>query len=129
MIAYRIVLQNQYYQTMKKYGAVKKLKYGAQHIHALAQRTPRNQPLLEHTTTKTHTHTIHKPQNNTQHCHHGPPKLPASNGSNFTGECNHGMLHDRSQSLQHGYVFLIDYTNFSFIYLTINLCAAAQRPR
>ena len=68
----------------------------------------RNQPLLEHTTTKTHTHTTHKTKNNTQHRHHGPPKPLASNDSNFTGECNRCMSHNQSQSLQHSYVFLID---------------------
>jgi hypothetical protein len=55
----------------------------------------RNQPLLEHTTTKTHTHTTHKTKNNTQHHHHGPPQLPASNGSNFTGECNRRTLRNQ----------------------------------
>ena len=102
--------------------------YGAQHnIHALARRTPRNQLPLEHTTTKTHIHTTHKTKNNIQHRHHGPPKPPASNGSNVTGECNRRTLRDQSRSSQHGDVLFIDNTTFSFIYLTIILCAVAQR--
>ena len=88
---------------------------------------PGNQPLLEHTTTKTHTHTTHKTKNNIQHRHHGPPKPPASNGTNFTGECNCGTSRNPSRSMQHGSVLFIDNTNFSFINLTIILCAAAQR--
>ena len=75
----------------------------------------------------THTHTTHKTKNNIQYCHHGPPKPPASNGSNFTGECNLRTSRDQSRSLQHDNELLIDNTNFSFIYLTIILGAAAQR--
>ncbi len=48
-------------------------------------------------------------------------------GFNFTGECKRRTLRDWSRSSQHGNVIFIDDTNFSFIYLTIILCAAAQR--
>ena len=103
-------------------------KYLWRTAHALAWRTPRNQPPLKHITVITHTHT-HNPQNknNIHHRHHGPPKPPASDGSNVTGECNCRGWCDWSWSSQHGDVLFIDDTNFSFIYLTIILCAAAQR--
>jgi hypothetical protein len=79
-----------------------------------------------HNNQSTHTHT-HKTKNNIQHHHHGPPKLPASHGTNFTGECNCRTSRNQSQSLQHGIEHLTGDTNFSFIYLTIILGAAAQR--
>ena len=98
---------------MKKYGAVKILI----NQEPTTSRTHNNQ--------NTHKHTTHKTKNNIQH--HGPPKPPAPNGSNFTGECNCRMSRDWSRSLQHGDELLIDNTNFPFIYLTIILGAAAQR--
>jgi hypothetical protein len=90
------------------------------HMH-IARRTPKNQLPLAHTTIH-NTHT-----KNIKHRHHGPPKPPASSGSNFTGECDRRTSRDQSRSLQHGDVLFIDDTNFSFIYLFIILSAAAQR--
>jgi hypothetical protein len=95
--------------------------------HALARRTPRNQPPLEHTTIKTHTHKTHKTKNSIQHGHHEPSKLPDSNGSNFTGECNCRTLRNQSWSLQHGDVLFIDDTTCPFIYLPIILCSGSAR--
>ncbi len=80
--------------------------------------TQENQPPLAHTTT-----------HNTQQKHKTPspwpPKLPASSGSNFTGECDHRTSRNRSQSLQHGDVTFIDKTNCSVISFIIILQAAA----
>jgi hypothetical protein len=89
--------------------------YGA-HAHCTAD-------TQEPTASCTHNNTQHTTQINIKHHHHGPLKPPASRGSNFIGECNHRTLHNRSRSLQHGDVLFIDDTNFSFIYLTIILCA------
>jgi hypothetical protein len=63
---------------------------------------------------------------NIKHHHHGPPKPPASRGSNFTGECNCHMSHYQSRSLQHGDAFFIDDTNFSFFYFTIILICSGS---
>ncbi len=81
----------------------------------------------EPTASCTHNNTQHTTEN-IKHCHHGPPKPPAISGSNFTGECNCRMLHDLSQSSQHGNVLYIYGTNFSFIYFTIILiCSGSAR--
>jgi hypothetical protein len=77
----------------------------------------------EPTASCTHNNTQHTAKN-IKHCHHGPPKPPASSGSNFTGECNHRMMCNPSQSLQHGDVILIDKTNCS-VYLPA-CCACWQ---
>jgi hypothetical protein len=60
----------------------------------------------------------HKKQ---KHQHHDLPQPLASSGFNFIGECDHHMLHDQSQSMQHGNVIIIDETNIFFILLTIIL--------
>ena len=102
--------------------------YGTQHnmhLHGGPQET--NHFLNTQQPKHTHAHTTHKTENNILHHHHGPPKAPASNGSNFTDECNHHTSRNQSRSLQHGDVLFVDDTNFSFINLTIILCAAAQR--
>ena len=39
---------------------------------------------------------------------------------------NRRTSRNQSQLLQHGYVLFLDDTNFSFIYFTTILCAAAQ---
>jgi hypothetical protein len=78
----------------------------------------------EPTTSCTHNNTQHTTKN-IKHHHHGPPKLPASSGSNFTGECDRRTLHDLSRSLQHGNVTFINITNCSDILLTIILQAMA----
>jgi hypothetical protein len=65
----------------------------------------------------------------TKHRHHGPHNLPASSGSNFTGECDRRTSRDRSQSSQSIDVTFINKTNKSFILFTIILCASAQRAR
>ncbi len=93
--------------------------YGA-HAHRMAD-------TQEPTASCTHNNTQYTSKKNIKHRHHGPPKPPASSGSNFTGECNCRTSRDWSQSLQHGDVLFIGDTNFSFIYLTIILCAVAQR--
>jgi hypothetical protein len=82
-------------------------------------------PLLSHTTTHNTQHTTHKKK----HCYHGPPKPPASSGSNFTGECDRCTLHDQYQSPQYGDVTFINKTNCSVILFTIILQAAAWRAR
>ncbi len=74
----------------------------------------------------THNNTQHTTKN-IKHHHHGPPKLPASGGSNFTGECNCLTLRDQSQLSQHGDVTFIDKTNCSVILFTMILQAAAWR--
>ena len=89
------------------------------HMH-IARPTPKTNHLLTTTHNTQHKHT------NKKHRHHGPPKLPAFKGSNFTGECNHHVSRELSRLLQHGDVLFIDDTNFSFIYLTAVLCAAAR---
>jgi hypothetical protein len=61
-----------------------------------------------------------------KHQHHESPRPPASSGFKLIGKFDRRTSRDRPRSPQCCYVFLIDYTNFSFIYLTINLCAAAQ---
>ncbi len=75
----------------------------------------------------TQQHTTHNIKH--KYHHHGPPKLPASSGSNFTGECNPRTSRDWSQSSQHGNVTFIDKTNCSVILFTIILQAAARRVR
>jgi hypothetical protein len=60
----------------------------------------------------------HKKQ---KHQHHDLPRLLASSGFNFIGECDHRMSRDWSQSMQHGDVMFIDGTNIFFILLTIIL--------
>jgi hypothetical protein len=87
--------------------------------------TQKNQPPLAHKTTHNTQHTT----KNMKHRHHGPPKPPASSGSNYTGECNCRTLHNQSQSLQHGNVTFINKTNYSVILFTIILQAAAWRTR
>ena len=93
--------------------------YGA-HAHHMAD-------TQEPTAARPHNNTQHTTKKNIKHHHHGPPKPPASSGFNFTGECGCHTPHNWSRSLQHGNVLFIDNTNFSFIYLTIILCAVAQR--
>ncbi len=78
------------------------------------RQTPKNQPPLAHTTTH---------NNNKKHCHRGPPKLPASNGSNFTGEYKCHTLRNRSWSLQHGDITYNDKTYCSVMLFTIILQA------
>jgi hypothetical protein len=80
----------------------------------------------EPTASCTHNNTQHTTKN-IKNGHHGPPKLPASSVSNFTGECNWLMSRDQSQSLQHGDVTFIDKTNCSVILFNIILQAAAWR--
>ncbi len=82
----------------------------------------------EPTASRTHNNTQHTTKN-IKHHYRGPSKSPAFSGSNFTGECNCRRSCDWSQSSQHGDVLFIDNTNFSFIYFTIILCAAAQQAR
>jgi hypothetical protein len=82
----------------------------------------------EPTASRTHNNTQHTTKNINHH-HHGPPKLPASSGSNFTGECNRHTSCDRSGSLQHGDVTFINKTNCSIIIFTIILQAAARHAR
>jgi hypothetical protein len=77
------------------------------------------------TASRTHNNTQHTTKN-IKHRHHGPPKLPASSGSNFTGECNCITLRNQSRSSQHGDVHFIDDTNFSFIYFTIILICSGS---
>ncbi len=60
----------------------------------------------------------HKKQ---KHRHHDLPRPLASSGFNFIGECDCRMLHDQSQSTQHGDVIFIGETNIFFILLTIIL--------
>ncbi len=60
----------------------------------------------------------HKKQ---KHQHHDLPQLLASSSFNFIGECDCCMLHDWSQSTQHGNVNFIDETNIFFILLTVVL--------
>ncbi len=79
----------------------------------------------EPTTSCAHNNTQHTTEN-IKHHHHGPPKLPSSSGSNFTGECDCRTLRDRSRSSQHGHVLFIDDTNFSFIYFTIILICSGS---
>ncbi len=79
-----------------------------------------NQPPLAHTT-------LHN--NNKKHPHHGPPKPPASDGSNFTGDYNYCTLHDRSQSSQHGDITSIDKTYCSVTLFPIILQAVAWHAR
>ncbi len=79
----------------------------------------------EPTASCTHNNTQHTLEN-IKHHHHGPPKLPASSSSNFTGECDCCTLHDRPGSSQHGNVLFIDNTNFSFIYFTIILICSGS---
>ena len=86
----------------------------------IEQRISRTNRLLTIDNNTQHTHKYIK------HRHHGPPKPPASRGSIFRGECDRCTSRDQSQSSQHGNVLFIDDTNFSFIYLTNILCAAAQ---
>ncbi len=62
-----------------------------------------------------------------KHQHHDLPQLLASSGFNFIGECDHRMLHNQSQSTQHGDVIFIDRTNIFFILLTIILQVLDQR--
>jgi hypothetical protein len=78
----------------------------------------------EPTDSCSHNNTQHT--KNMKHPHHGPPKPLASSSFNFTGECICRTTCDWSQSLQHDNVLSIDNTNFSFIYLTIILCAVVQ---
>ncbi len=73
---------------------------------------------------------LHTQQHTTHNIKHKTPspwspKLPASSGSNFTGECNCRTSRNRSQSLQHGNVTFIDKTNCSVILFTIILQAAS----
>jgi hypothetical protein len=70
-----------------------------------------------HTTNTTHTKTK-------KHQHHDLPCTPASSGFNFIGEWDCHVLHDQSQSPQHGDVIFIDETNIFFILLTIILQAS-----
>jgi hypothetical protein len=76
-------------------------------------------------------HTQHHTTHNTQHKTPSPwsPKLPASSGSNFTGECNRRTSRNQSRSLQHGDVTFINKTNCSVILFTIILQAVAWRAR
>ncbi len=60
----------------------------------------------------------HKKQ---KHQHHDLPRLLASSGFTFIGECDCCMLHNQSQSTQHSDVIFIDETNIFFILLTIIL--------
>ncbi len=80
----------------------------------------------EPTTSCTHNNTQHTTKN-LKHRHHGPPKPPASSGSNFIGECNRRTSHNLSRSLQHGNVTFINKTNCSVIIFTIILQAMARR--
>ncbi len=73
----------------------------------------------------TQQHTTHNIKH--KHHHHGPPKLPASSGSNFTGECNCRTSCNWSRSSQQGDVIFIDKTNCSVILFTIILQDAAWR--
>jgi hypothetical protein len=90
-----------------------KYTYGT-HAHRMAD--PKNQLPLKNKTKHTQ---------NIKHHLHGPPKPPASRGSNFTGECDRCTARNRSRSSQHRDVIYIDDTNFSFIYLTAIWCAVA----
>ncbi len=74
----------------------------------------------EPTASRTHNNTHHTTEN-IKHRHHVPPKPSTSSSSNFTGEYNDRTLRNWSRSSQHGKVLFVDYTNLSFIYLTINL--------
>ena len=76
----------------------------------------------------THNNTQHTTKN-IKHHHHGPPKLPASNGSVFTGEYNCRTLCNQSRSSQHGNITYIDKTYCSVILFTIILQAVAWRAR
>ncbi len=62
-----------------------------------------------------------------KHQHHDLPQSLASGGFNFIGECNRHMLHDWSQSTQHGNVILIDETNIFFYFIDIILQVLDQR--
>ncbi len=82
----------------------------------------------EPTASSTHNNTQHTTKD-IKHHHHGPPKLPASSGSNFTGECDCRTSRDRSRSLQHDDVTFIDETNCSVNLCAIILQAAARHAR
>ncbi len=75
------------------------------------------------------THNQHNTKINKKHQHYCPPRPSASSGFNFIGECNCRLLHDWSQSLQHGDVIFIDETNIFFILLTIILQASDRHAR
>jgi hypothetical protein len=80
----------------------------------------------EPTTSCTHNNTQDTTKN-IKHRHHGPPKPPASSGSNFIDECDCCTLHNLSRSLQHGDITFINKTNCSVILFTIILQAMARR--
>ena len=63
----------------------------------------------------------HKKQ---KHQHHDLPQPLASSGFNFIGEWDCRMLHNQSQSMQHGDVIFIDETDIFFILFTIILQAS-----
>ena len=73
-------------------------------------------PAIHHAITQPTQH--HKKQ---KHQHHDLPWPLASSGFDFIGECDRHMLHNRSQTTQHGNVIFIDETNIFFILLTIIL--------
>jgi hypothetical protein len=62
-----------------------------------------------------------QPTKNKKHQHHDLPQPLSSSSFNFIGECDCHMLHNQSQSMQHGDVIFIDETNIFFILLTIIL--------
>jgi hypothetical protein len=66
----------------------------------------------------------HKKQ---KHRHHDLPQPLAFSSFNFLGEYDCHMLHDWSQSRQHGDVFFIDETDIFFILLTIILQVLDRR--
>ncbi len=82
----------------------------------------------EQTASCTHNNIQHTSKNRKHH-HYGPPKLPASSGSNFTGEydCDRCTLCNWYQSPQYGNLTFIDKTNCSVISFTITLQAVVWR--
>ena len=86
------------------------------------RQTPRvNQPPLEHTTTHNTT-----TKNSIKHCHHRPPKPPASNGFNFTGECDHHMCiaidHDYRNTAMY---FILTTLTFPFLFNCYSMCSGS----
>ena len=65
-------------------------------------------------------HTTNTTPEKSKHRHHYLPQPLVSRGFTFIGECDHCMLHNQSQSMQHGNV-IFDETNIFFILLTIIL--------
>ena len=81
---------------------------------------------LEYSRDTTHNHNTNRTTSE-KHRQHDLPRPPASSGSNLTGECIRHTSHDRDRSPQHDDAIFLRETNFSFILLTIILCAADRR--